>query len=487
MRDALAKNRGRRTPSLRLLQHSCNAAALGLLALLAYGAWRNVSQAFDVWYYHVPFAARLVGLVGADEFEFSAVNSARYAGFPLLGELLQGVAYAISGRPQGANLVAFAALFAFLCFIWRRFEVQFYHATIGLLAIPMVQMHATSAYVDLPANLALTAAGLLLLKTPKQLGGSPRAKRRDIYWAIALLAVASNMRFQLVPALTVLLAVWLCIALRNGAWRGAVLLVPLVYATPLKNVLIHGNPVFPVEFHLFGKTLPFVEPQYAEKPLSFKAVPEPLLWVRSVFELDLDSLHDPTRATRWSIDQYAPAQDAASRMGGFFGWYMVGVLLALWLAWTLRAACARRAIPWRAVALGGGATCIAALSPQAHELRYYMFWSILMVSLALIALRRRPWVSTCLFGAAFALVLAITNGAWFDPRGKTFAEFVAARAPANLLPTLDAGATLCVDRAPFNFLFSARFQPGTPHYRVREEADDVAAPCACQIRLIQAP
>jgi hypothetical protein len=486
MRDLIAKHRAKRSGA-RVLHAAGNAVAFGLLAVLGYGAWRNVSQAFDVWYYHIPFAARLVGLIGSDEFEFSSVNSARYAGFPLLGELLQGIAYAVSGRPQGANLVAFASLIAFLCFISRRFDIQFYLAVFGLLAIPMVQMHATSAYVDLPANLALTAAALLLLKTSKHHTRSPSANRHDVYWAIALLAVASNMRFQLVPALTLLLAVWLCIALRNGAWRGAVLLVPLVYATPLKNVLIHGNPVFPVEFHLFGKTLPFVEPQYAEKPVNFQHVPEPLLWVRSVFELDLDSLGSPARAARWSIDQYAPAHDPASRMGGFFGWYMFGVVAALWLGWTLRAAYARRSIPWRAVTLGSVATCVAALSPQAHELRYYMFWSILMVSLALIALRRQPWVSTCLFGGAFALVLVITTGAWFDPRGKTFAEFVAARAPASALPTLGAGATLCVDRAPFNFLFNARFQPGTSNYRVREEADDVAAPCAGQLKLAQPP
>lgn len=65
-------------------------AAIVLLASLATAAWHDVSKAWDVWYYHVPFAGRIAGIVDARSYSFGHANQARFDGFPLLGEALQG-------------------------------------------------------------------------------------------------------------------------------------------------------------------------------------------------------------------------------------------------------------------------------------------------------------------------------------------------------------------------------------------------------------
>ena len=59
------------------------------------------------------------GIVDGDAFVFSAMNRARYAGFPLGAEILQGLAWKITGRPEAANLVSFGAVPLFALILRR--------------------------------------------------------------------------------------------------------------------------------------------------------------------------------------------------------------------------------------------------------------------------------------------------------------------------------------------------------------------------------
>ena len=112
-------------------------------------ALHDVSRAWDVWYYHLPFAARIAGIVPASQFAYDPLNQARFDGFPLLGEALQGLLWRITGRPESANLVAFSALPLFAWFAKKRLGVPMWATILALLAVPLVQIHATSCYVDL--------------------------------------------------------------------------------------------------------------------------------------------------------------------------------------------------------------------------------------------------------------------------------------------------------------------------------------------------
>ena len=42
-----------------------------LFASLTIEAWHDVSKAWDVWYYHLPFAGRIAGIVGSTSYSCS--------------------------------------------------------------------------------------------------------------------------------------------------------------------------------------------------------------------------------------------------------------------------------------------------------------------------------------------------------------------------------------------------------------------------------
>ena len=111
------------------------AAAIAVGTLLK--AWLDVSTTWDVWYYHLPFAARIWGIVPGDAYAFNAQNQHRYDGFPLLAELVQGLLWAIFRRPEAANLLAFGSLAAYAVFLKRAFRIPLRMATIALMAVPL--------------------------------------------------------------------------------------------------------------------------------------------------------------------------------------------------------------------------------------------------------------------------------------------------------------------------------------------------------------
>src|SRR6188768_697551 len=107
----------------RALDHALRVVAIALAASLCVAAWHDVSKAWDTWAYHLPFAARMFGIVGPDAYVFSADNAQRFAGFPLLAEMLQGLFWKITGRPECATFVALFSLFGLVAFLKRAFGI----------------------------------------------------------------------------------------------------------------------------------------------------------------------------------------------------------------------------------------------------------------------------------------------------------------------------------------------------------------------------
>src|SRR5664279_1626941 len=92
------------------------AASLLSLSILLKAVFDFDTQWDSLWY-HLPFAARLWGTVSESSVRFSPLLENRYAGFPLLAEYLQGLAWYVTGRPESANLVAFLSLAVYLLFL----------------------------------------------------------------------------------------------------------------------------------------------------------------------------------------------------------------------------------------------------------------------------------------------------------------------------------------------------------------------------------
>lgn len=424
----------------RVLDHALRVVAIALAASLAIAAWHDVSKAWDTWAYHLPFAARLFGIVGPDAYVFSTDNAQRFAGFPLFAELLQGLLWKITGRPECATFVALFSLFGLVAYLKRAFGISPHVAFIALLAIPLVQIHATQCYVDLPANVGLTVL-LLLVYRAWALPNAPPI--RLLIGAAACAIATANSKFQLAPL--VLLA---SAALFAHSFRDRKSLVvfavalPLVFATPIKNFVVHGNPVWPVEF---GFGLPYAETRYDSAPYWLEHAPRPVRFLLSIVEWKVD---------RWSVDQWTPPEHPAKRMGGFFGAYVIAGLVGLGLAaWKKRTRETKVAL-----ALFCSATLVVSLLPQSHELRYYLFWMLLLVSLNLVVwFRDRPVPVAAVAVVAFACVVWKTNGSWLYMSGDSFSELVAARVDAKVIDSARDGDRICVADDPWTFLYAAPF------------------------------
>jgi hypothetical protein len=282
----------------------------------------------------------------------------------------------------------------------------------------------------------------------------------------ALAIAAANTKFQLVPVVIAAALVLIATALRPDAKRRARLAIiavalPLVFATPIKNAIRHGNPVWPVEIHLLGRSLPHVERAYASSPVWLENVPRPVRWGASVLELGLRPI---ASHARWSLDQWTPPSDPGYRMGGFFGAYVVVNVLAL-----LVAAFVRRTREARVAAIfAGGATVVASLVPQSHELRYYLFWMLLLVALNLVVWSRERRTTTGLVAvAALAIVAWSTGGTYLYASGDSFATLVAAKVDHAALGRVGEGERVCVSREPWTFLYAPLFHP-EKRYSVQE-------------------
>jgi hypothetical protein len=446
----------------RLLQ----ALALGLALSTFAAGLHDVSRAWDVWYYHLPFAARLVGLVGPGEYLFNAANESRLGGFPLLVELLQGLAWRLTGRPEGGNLVAMASLALFVAFLRRAFRVPLHLAFLGLMAVPLVQIHVTSCYIDLPANAC--AAALVLSVLRLHAGEGPPPERAALV-ILGLAAAVANMRFQLHPLVALSVAAALPPLWKADRWRMLgrfALSVPVVGATFLENAIVHHNPYYPMQLAPFGVVLPGPDTPYSASPVWLEHAPRALRWLCSVLEIGIRPLSD---GRRWTIDQWAPWDSPALRMGGFFGAYVV-FLVGL-LVWSVARDGTRRG---KVTGIGFLLfTLVMANLPQSHELRYYLCWVMVLVALnlwLLCAREERGWGEVAVGWACagfLGVVLGVTRAGYVYPSGVTFAETLAEKVDERVLQGIGEGETVCLRRDPYTFLYAARFHPGR-RYVVRE-------------------
>ena len=442
----------------RALQVIAALASVGVFCTAAL----DVSYAWDVWYYHLPFAARIVGIVPSESFVFHAANQARFEGLPLLCEALQGLFWRVTGRVESTNLVAFGAIPLFAWFLRRRLNVPWSSSVLGLLAIPLVQAHASSSYVDLPGNVALAVVVLLAVE---RFATDRPVDAPTLVLGGAAAAIAANTKLLLAP---LALGAWLVLvfgaarpawARRAVPWRlGAFAfgICVLVLAWPLKNLLLHHNPTFPVRMTLFGHAFPGAEDPYSSSPRWLAGAPEPFRFACSILEVGVRPMTD---AWRWTVDQYMPPDSSGPRMGGFFGAY-VAAEICLFAA---RAYAGRERAVRRAATAFAAFTVVTSFMPQAHELRYYMSWMIVLVATNRWLAYRSGAAWPRVFGgvsfAAFAVVVAVSHGVYVTPFGSTFSDLVREKVDSAKVDAIRDGERVCVEKAPFNLLGPPRFIP----------------------------
>lgn len=453
-----------------------------VLLLLAIGlkAWFDIDTSWDTWAYHLPFAARIWGIVDVSQFVMFDYFEARYAGFGVLGEYLQGALWTASGRPEAANFVGYGALLLFLLLLQRRYAVPVYVSVPALLAVPMIQAHAATAYIDLPGGLATAAVILLVYSIYAEPGP---VRRSDVILLFVAAVCAANIRLNHMPvvALALLLAAPKLLpaslgergtALGKRVFSVAALALALavVFYTPLRNLIVHGNPVYPVAVKIAGVELNHTEVAPDEPEIPGLSMPRPLAWLASTLEL----VPRPFYAGHWSIDQ-----SATGNLGGFMGAYVVVNLgLLAYLGWRHRSR--ETAIAILVVLVMSLAT---AAMPNAARLRYYMYWMIVLVSLNLVLVSRlaglgrllsAPWQRSIAVVAGIALLAVIveTRAIFVRPTFYSFQQLKGAKVAPSVIAGIGEGELVCVNlkQWQYQFLFVDRFQSGK-RYTVQQASD----------------
>lgn len=118
---------------------------------------------WDAIAYHLPFAGRLAGVCGPDCYTMFYFFEDRFPGFPKSLHYIQAALWRVTGLPQAAGLTGIGFLLVLVAYLRLEFKVSPSLAFLGFLAVPLVMIHASSGYVDLPGSALATIAFLSVL------------------------------------------------------------------------------------------------------------------------------------------------------------------------------------------------------------------------------------------------------------------------------------------------------------------------------------
>jgi hypothetical protein len=452
-----------------------NAVALILIILLGVKAIVDGCGLWDALSYHMPFAARLWGIVPADQFILNLFWESWYEGIALFGQFLQGFFWYITGRPESTNLVAYFSLLIFIYFLKCYFKIPLFLSTIALLAIPLVQVHATASYVDLPGNIGMS---VLILMTYRLYLNPAKFDRQDMLVLFLGAACATNIRIKLVPLVFLILSFAIFKIIRNSIQnnkdsdikksnlRAKLLIIStaliIIFAPPIKNTLIYGNPFYPVAIKIGKYELASTRKMLSDKTIVGQKTTRIERWLYSIFEI----IPRPFFRGNWNHDSNAGGPE--NRKGGFFGAYVLINLLFLgYLFLKVRSKETKLALFLMIII-----SIFTMIYPSSGRLRYYMYWMIVLVSLNLFLgmhffrERKLPaFINDASMGLAAGLPLIIvifsSNAKFIVPNFFSFNDVVEKRVQKDLLQNLQRKEAKCMPRdlSPNHFLYTAKFHP----------------------------
>ena len=158
MLNLVRKQERLKSPSRKLgIEIALSAIAITIATAVFLKAIFDIDNNYDPGWYHLPFAARLGGILPREMFIGDEKwFEPRFDGFPLLAHFLQGILWRITGRMQSTNLVSFGAIAGYWFFLRSYFRVPLYLSIIALFSIPLVLNHASTSFVDLLGNVGIS-------------------------------------------------------------------------------------------------------------------------------------------------------------------------------------------------------------------------------------------------------------------------------------------------------------------------------------------
>ena len=471
-------------------------SALGLVLLFFLG-WRAAGfvHDYDGAAFHLPYAARVIGLCGDDCLQLMGNLQHRFEHIPKFGHFLFGGAWWLTGTASAVGMVNFLALVLLIGYLAWVFRVHWGLAAIALIAVPFVRIEAVALSTDLLPSVLLV---LGLLTVLDYILNPDRFSRSRAVFGLLMLAAASATKLQVYPMAIMGVMIFAMVVFwrhykqvpdvlafsphkSSRAFAVMALVAALAFTSSwqIRNAAVYGNPLYPVSVTVFGHELSgrfsdrvsLAEPHVDHHPL--------VRWAASVFEYRAyDHRHTP-----WTKAQGNVPRDAWSfRIGGFNGVYVM--LLMLFTGYLL---CYRieREQRWKVGLFLGFFTLVYMFLPASYYLRYNIWWMLLLVGVALIitadgfrGLRDRNTDALPLFrGMVIACCLAslLASGFRFiTPSGFSSVEnYVSARRIDNTVRQFGgADSVMCV-RVRDAVYYARIFHEGAQHLTVQLHPRDL--------------
>jgi hypothetical protein len=464
-----------------------------LVLLICLKAAMAVDLVWDSLAYHLPFSAQRVGLLSDWQLQRPPPQQdtlmGYYLGFPILGDLLRGWMWKLSGWPESVNLLGIFSLLVLFAYLkWAYPELEVAWVILGTLAIPAVQTAAAGNYVDLPAN----AAFAILLFSIVNLWATPHKFLHPAPWIILFLAAAAAANIKLQTSVFVCLSLpfvlwpaWRLLRDRKVSWRiiaGAAVLfacASLVIAFNLiKNLVLYKNPFFPIDMTIAGIHLvgTLTHDGWLIPGRVLGNLAQPLQWLLSVLEFrSLDGRPIPYTNGMGDV----PMTSISSGMGGFFSGLVVASVCFFVIAVYRR----RDRLSVVLFVTFLSSSLIIALFPNSQNLRYEAFWMVSLLTSCLLLLQHsdlRQYLQSykIVLIASLAFVTSVTGGTYFKPVWNPLTTFVENVGAEKLLEKIvQSGDVICLEQGPgewdnrFTILFSPLLHPklaGEKPYAIKE-------------------
>lgn len=441
----------------------------------------------DGWMYQLPFAARFWGLVSPEQYVFEAEREPFYNTSTMLPNILQGFFWYLFGvqRPQGANLVSFFSIIGYFIFLKSYLKIPYYLSIITILAVPLIHIATTGTYVDLLTNVGFS---IVLILTYLLFIREDFINYKNIFIFVLGGFIAANSKYLLVPPLALVIAlifvriVWLifCKFNSNNIGKNIRILIfgmiganLVIFLTSVRNVILYQNPFYPLKISIFGIVLNHtVVPSGDYMSDKIEAMFPLQRWVFSLLEI---GAFDDRRPWPWTIAMdYVPLDADTFGMGGYFGIYVVfNLLLFAWLC--------RKNNPETRTALIFFVvmTLITPFLPFAYQLRYYMYWIMVLISFNLYLLiaeynlTKNRWLKPQNYGYVGVIVMMIfailTRWEFTYPNSMSLDKFMIDRVDQNVINMLEEKKEAClVGFTPLTFLYNSQFHEGK-NYHIKAE------------------
>ena len=447
---------------------------------------------WDSWAYHFPFSAQLLNINNyGQSFVLEKYLQSRYEGFPLIAEFLQGIIWIITSSLSSTALLNSISLCLFIWCAHRFVKANLTILVFGILSIPMIAIHATSTYIDLFFGIGIAFQYLFALIIYKEIGRIDSVTPLKIWgWCYVFSAFVLGNTKMWGPILSLAISAFLFFSivfnqkirankniLRNTIFVLGIACI-LSCSTLIKNTLVHSNPIYPIAFkvpilnlQLNGPEIEYKNtPGYAEQ---YGVFSRPIYFLTSITEYDwtIRGITPYYNVDMGSFEK--PKNYSAARTGGWWGLNIVisiSLLAALCLLSKATKSNGHR-ISFFPLTLFIFITGITSFMPQSHELRYFLYWPIVLL-FNLAYLVTNLTLSIRYTNVIGALYIGLFIFSLFFLQGESIGSLLTYKSEQELIG-IDATATevvtakqlggicLGLSYSPYQFNYSAVLQGGS--------------------------